>query len=287
MARKLSVAIIGAGRVGQSLGRALRAVGYPISAVIARHLARARRARKFIGAGKATADFSSVREAQILLIATPDSAIPEVARQLGQTLGKHLRGRIALHTSGALTSVVLRPLAARGARVGSLHPLQTFSQAAGTAFRGVTFAVEGHGTAQAQAARMAKDLGGTPVKMPPGQKVLYHAAATLACGRLLALVDAATRMFVRAGLRRAQARRAVLCLVRQTLENFERRGGRQAWTGPLERRDLATLGLHARALKRLPPEYSQVYCLLGELALRLYNPRDRNLVRKFRSLFAR
>ena len=224
-------------------------------------------------------------EADLFLIATPDRAIPGVARQLARLGGKFLQGKIALHTSGALTSAALRPLARCGARVGSMHPLQTFSRGVGTALEGVVFGVEGDRVARRQAARIVRDLGGVPVEIPTRPKALYHAAATLACGRLLALVDGAARLFVRAGMKRGQARRAILPLVRQTLENFEGSGGRAAWTGPLERGDLSTLRLHAHALSRVEPEMREAYRALGELALRLYRPRERELARVFRRLF--
>lgn len=282
---KPKIAIIGAGRVGTTFGRLLREAGYPIGAVVTRHLARTRRARRFIGAGTPMGELSAtILEAQILLIATPDSVIPVIARQLAGLGGKNLKGKIALHTSGALDAYALRPLARKQVHVGSIHPLQTFARPQG-ALDGIAFAIEGDAAAREQASQLARAMGGYSFAISSRHKAAYHAAAALSCGHVLALVDAATRIFVRAGLSEGQARRALLRLVRQTLDNFERLGGRQAWTGPLERRDLATLQLHRRALRSEPAELREAYRALGRLALRLYRLRDRSLARAFHRLF--
>ena len=63
----------------------------------------------------------------MVLITTPDSAIEGVAENLAQIGGKEWRGKVVLHTSGALDSSVLKPLADLGAATGSMHPMQTFS----------------------------------------------------------------------------------------------------------------------------------------------------------------
>lgn len=284
---KPKIAIIGAGRVGATLGRLLSKAGYLIGAVVTRRRSRAQRACRFIGDGQPTHRLSpAVLDAQIFLLATPDAAISGVAGQLARLGGKNLRGKIALHTSGALSSDVLRPLARRGAHVGSIHPLQTFTQpqAGRERMREILFAVEGNRQARRQASQLARAVGGYPVAISSRHKALYHAAAALACGHQLALMDAAARIFVRAGMPTARARRALVRLVREMLSNFERLGGRRAWTGPLERRDLATVRLHVRAL-RTEPALRDAYRVLGELALRLYRPGERRLAGEFRKLF--
>src|SRR5262249_34486245 len=123
-----SLAIIGAGRVGRTLGRRFRELGWKIGAVSARNRSCARRSVRFIGAGKPYAGIPpEALASRVILIATPDDTIAGVAEELAR-VGRHsLRGRIVLHTSGAVDSTALRPLAEAGALVGSMHPLQTFS----------------------------------------------------------------------------------------------------------------------------------------------------------------
>jgi predicted short-subunit dehydrogenase-like oxidoreductase (DUF2520 family) len=64
---------------------------------------------------------------RVILIATPDDVIAAVARELARIGEEELRGRVVLHTSGAMDSDVLDAVRARGAMVGSMHPLQSFS----------------------------------------------------------------------------------------------------------------------------------------------------------------
>src|SRR6266849_6328366 len=117
-----SLAIIGAGRVGRALGRRLRELGWKIGAVVTRSEASARRAVRFIGAGKAFAGMTrQTLASRVVLIATPDDEIAVVAQNLARIGEEELRGRVVLHTSGAMDSGVLETLRQRGAKVGSLY----------------------------------------------------------------------------------------------------------------------------------------------------------------------
>src|SRR5712692_1038564 len=139
-----SLAIIGAGRVGRALGRRLRELGWKIGAVVTRSEASARRAVRFIGAGKACAGLTrQILASRVVLIATPDDEIAVVAQELARIGGEELRGRIVLHTSGAMDSAVLEAVQERGAAVGSIHPLQSFSGVTVPSLEGKVFTIEG------------------------------------------------------------------------------------------------------------------------------------------------
>ena len=98
----LTVAIVGAGRVGRGLGRRLRELGWQIGAVVARSRAKANRAVRVIGAGVAHGALTrQAVGADLVLIATPDDSIESVARDLAKIGGNEWRGKIVLHTSGA------------------------------------------------------------------------------------------------------------------------------------------------------------------------------------------
>src|SRR3989441_9833220 len=123
-----SLAIIGAGRVGRALGRRLRELAWKIGSVVTRSEASARRAVRFIGAGKPCAGMRrQILASPVILIATPDDEIPGVAQQLARIGAEELRGKVVLHTSGALDSRALDTAREHGAAVGSMHPLQSFS----------------------------------------------------------------------------------------------------------------------------------------------------------------
>jgi predicted short-subunit dehydrogenase-like oxidoreductase (DUF2520 family) len=262
-----TLSIIGAGRVGRALGRRLRESGWKIAAVVTSREPTARKAVRSIGAGHAHAFLTrQVLAAQVILITTPDRSTVDVADELARVGGEELRGKIVLHTSGALSSAVLAPVRKCGAAVGSMHPLQTFSGVGVPPLEGKVFAIEGDTVAVRMARQMARVLGAVPVHIEGSKKPLYHAAGALAAGNVLALMEAATRLMTAAGMKRREAVRALLPLTRQVLENFERLGPRAAWTGPLSRGDYGVVAAHMEAMKTLPAEFVETYEAVNRLA---------------------
>src|SRR3984893_13297901 len=265
-----SLAIIGAGRVGRALGRRLRELGWKIGAVVARSEPSARRAVRFIGAGKACAGMTrQILASRVILIATPDGEIAVVARELTRIGEEELRGRVVLHTSGAMDSAVLDAVHERVAMVGSMNPLQSFSGVSVPSLEGKVFTIEGETQAVRLARQIARSLGGSPVRIAGSKKLLYHAAAAMAAGHVLAVEEAATQLLLSLGMRRSEAVRALLPLTRQVLENFETLGPRAAWTGPLSRGDYKVARAHLEALQESPEEFAQAYEALSHLAARV------------------
>lgn len=262
-----TLAIVGAGRVGRALGRRLHELGWPIGSVVTQRETTARAAVRAIGDGRAHAMLTrQVLGADVVLIATPDHAIAGVAAKLARMGGEEWCGKVVLHTSGALDRTALRPLERCGAATGSLHPLQTFSGRGVPQLEGFVFALEGDRRALATARRMARELGGLPVRMHGRNKAAYHAAGAFVAGHMLGMVESATRILMSVGFTRRQATRALLPLLRQTLENFERLGPGASWTGPVSRGDYGTVARHVAALRRSPREYRQAYAALARLS---------------------
>ena len=261
------LSIIGAGRVGRALGRRLHELGWKIGAVITQNEGTARKAVRSIGAGKPLSTISRrVLASRLILISVPDDAIVKVARELARVGEEELRGKIVLHTSGSLDSSALLVLRECGAHTGSMHPLQSFSGVAIPPLEGKLFAIEGEPAAIRLARQIVRALGGLPVQIAGDTKILYHAAAALAAGHVLAIEEAATRILMLTGMKRAEAVRALLQLTRQVLENFERLGPRSAWTGPLVRGDYRVIEAHLGALRTLPQEFAEAYAALNKLA---------------------
>jgi len=268
--KKFGISIVGAGRIGRTLGRRLREEGWKIHAVVTRSETTARRAVRSIGGGSGHAEFShSIFTAPIILIAVPESSIESVVARLSSRDQADWRGKIVLHTSGALSSEVLRPLRSHGAHVGSMHPLQSFSGVGMPALDGRAFAIEGDRAAAKIARMITRSLGGYPLQLAAGAKPLYHAAAVLAAGHMLALEETSVQILVSLGLRRREALKALLPLTRQVLENLERVGPRSAWTGPLARGDYGVIAMHQAALRSTPVEYLDAYRAVNRLAARV------------------
>ncbi len=261
-----TVSIVGTGRVGRALGRRLRELGWRIGAVTGRSLGSARAAVRVIGGGQAMGGpAAQVLSSRVILIATPDDVIATVARELAQLGGKEWRGKIVLHTSGALDSSVLKPLADLGAATGSMHPMQTFSNQNIPNLSKCIFGIEGCQAAVQVSRKMIHQMDGVAVRLSGANKAAYHAAGTFACVYVLALMEAATQILMTQGFKRRQALRALLPMTRQTLDNFERVGPVAAWTGPMARGDFSTVERHVDALAEFDPEFLEAYKALSYL----------------------
>jgi predicted short-subunit dehydrogenase-like oxidoreductase (DUF2520 family) len=268
LAQRMSetVSIVGAGRVGRTLGRRLHELGWRVGGVTCRSTSTAREAVRAIGAGQALSGLThQILNSRVILITTPDGAIEGVAKNLAQLGGKEWSGKVVLHTSGALDSGPLQSLAELGAATGSMHPMQTFSNQNSPDLAKCIFGIEGSPGAMQMARKMIRQMGGVAVRLSGANKAAYHAAGSFACAYVLALMETATRLLMTQGFKRRQAMRALLPLTRQTLDNFERVGPLAAWTGPLARGDFSTIERHVKALADFQPAYLEAYKTLARL----------------------
>src|SRR5215472_5173907 len=282
-----SVSIVGAGRVGRTLGRRLLELGWRVDAVTARSISNARAAVRIIGAGNPADRLThQVLNSRVVLVTVPDAAIECVAEHLAQLGGEEWRGKVVLHTSGAMEPSVLKPLAELGAATGSMHPMQTFSHQNTPDLARCIFGVDGTPAAVRAARKIIHEMGGVAVRLSGTNKAAYHAAGSFACVYVLTIIEAATRLLMTQGFTRRQAMRALLPLTRQTLDNFERVGPYAAWTGPLSRGDFWTLEKHVEALSGLDPEYLQAYEALSRLAVKLLDPKPGSLPERLERVFA-
>jgi predicted short-subunit dehydrogenase-like oxidoreductase (DUF2520 family) len=276
-----SLAIIGAGRVGRTLGRSLRESGWKIILVAARTKSTAKRAARFIGGGRPTIGLpSTLGGAEAILLTVPDDAIAPVAADLARMIGAGLRGKIVLHTSGALDASVLQTLQRRGAATGSMHPLQTFTGVNVPPLAGNVFAIEGDKQAVRTARAMVRTLGGVPVTLSAANKALYHAGGAFGAGLVLALEESGAQLLKQAGLQHREAQRALLSLTRQVLEHYEKLGAQKAWTGPLSRGDYGVVAAHRIALRKAPPEFLAAYEAVSRLAARVLSNTPRAMIRE-------
>jgi predicted short-subunit dehydrogenase-like oxidoreductase (DUF2520 family) len=260
-AGEIDLTLVGPGRVGQAMAKLLAGAGIKVRFVAARRLEAARRAVRFIGGGTPVAlEAKELADSQVILLTVSDAALAPLARQLAK-LHRSWRGKVVLHTCGALPSTVLAPFKRRGAAIGSLHPFQTIPDPA-TGSRNLLhsfWAIEGDAQACEVAGLLARLLDGIPFRIRPSWKTLYHAAAVLSCGGVVALLDQSARLLRSAGVPAGIVRPMLGQFVNETIGNFVRLGARRALTGPAVRGDWETIERHLRALRRYAPEVVEVY----------------------------
>lgn len=183
-----------------------------------------------------------------IIVAVPDREIAGTAVGLaGLSLP---RGVPVLHTSGALGADVLAPISAAGNPVGSVHPLAAIAEAhtGPDRLRGAWFAVEGDDLAVRFGRWIASAAGGRILRVDPGGKPLYHAAAVVASNYVVALLALAERLAARAGLDEVAAREALVELAVGAARNVQPEGPGPAITGPIARGDEETVAAHLAEL---------------------------------------
>lgn len=251
------IGIVGAGAVGTALGVALSRAGWPIHAVASRDASRRERFRSIVEVKRAFVDPEPlVEEVELIILAVPDDVVAPLAANL-----RMYSGQAMIHTSGALGAEVLAPAMAAGTQIGSFHPLVAFAdtERAVAALHGATVAIEGDDQLTALLASMAEAVGATPVRLAPGTKAAYHAAAVLAAGGFVALLDAIAELGRVAGLDEAGSLAIYGRLIEGTLGNARALGIAPALTGPMTRGDLGTLRAHLDTMRAHAPAAMELY----------------------------
>lgn len=223
------IAVVGAGRLGVVLARALGDAGFDVSGPHRRN--------------------ETIPAVDVAILCVSDGAIHDAA-EVAQPYA-----RLVGHTSGAtgLDDVDF-----------SIHPLQTFTGSESPdVFHGIGAAVDGRtDEALAAADGLARALGAHPFRVDDAHRAGYHAAASIASNLLLAVLDAAEQVAGSAGIDPDEARAILAPLVRQTVENWADRGAQTSLTGPIVRGDEATVARQRAAVAADAPEMLAVVDVL-------------------------
>ena len=257
----LKLGFIGTGTVGTALAVRLSSKGYQVVAVSSRSQTSARNLARTVSGCRPFAHNQGVADtADLIFITTPDDAIAPVVSQIQWHAGQSV-----VHCSGADSTDILEPAKKLGARVGAFHPLQTFAsmRQAIENMPGSTFTLEAEAPLLNTLKDMATALDGHWVELKAGDKVLYHAAAVIACNYMVTLVKLATDLWQTFAIPPQQATQALLPLLRGTINNIETVGIPQCLTGPIARGDTGTIKKHLSALQEIAPAVVSAYRQLG------------------------
>jgi len=245
------VGVVGRGRAGTALARALRATGTTVHGPLGRN--------------ESTA-------AGTVLLCVPDAEIVAAAAALPACPGSI---RFVGHVSGATQLTALEPARRAGAEVFGLHPLQTFPGDGEPILAGAGCAIAGSGPAAlARARELAERLGMTAFEINDSDRAGYHAAASIASNFLVTLEAAAETVAADAGFAPGEARALLAPLVRQTVENWAAQGPEAALTGPVARGDATTVAAQRAAVAEADASLLPLFDALVERTEALATLRD-------------
>ncbi len=204
---------------------------------------------------------------QVVFITVPDSHIRSVAAEINAAWGRSSKDIVFFHFSGLLTSGELAVLSTSGAAIGSLHPLQSITDAAQAqqTLKGSIFTFEGMEEAARVARELVDTIGAVMMTITQENKVLYHTSAVVASNYLVALLHQASVIIDKVGM----GLNHLMPLIKGTLSNIEEHGSKAALTGPIARGDWATVEGHVKALLEHFPDLIPSYIELGRYCARL------------------
>src|SRR5438270_7042818 len=269
--QKPTIAIIGPGRAGSALGRALHMAGYTIAAIGGRNPDNVRKLADELGARACQSPATTFELADLTILAVPDDVILPLASNMVESLCS-AAGKAAVHLSGAQDRGALAALAGASLRTGVFHPLQTFRrgpEAVGNV-AGTYFGIDADAPLRDQLTQLARDLGGHAFDLTGVDRALYHAAAVFAANYPITLLAEAIVLATAAGLDGETAGPGMTALLAGAVNNVRDLQPAHAITGPASRGDEGTIARHLEALNG-DPELQRLYQLLAERTKQL-NP---------------
>jgi predicted short-subunit dehydrogenase-like oxidoreductase (DUF2520 family) len=268
-----TINLIGAGRVGQTLGRLWHSHGvFAVQDVRTRSTASAQAACDFMGGGTPATPAAPMRAADVWMLAVPDAHIAAAADALAaQARACHLPPATVFHCSGAQNAAVLAPLATLGWHTASAHCILSFASAetAAAQFPGTPCALEGDALAMDQLHQAFTAIAARCFAVQSQHKLLYHAAAVFATNFLPVLQSVAEDAWTASGVPADVLPGLRSALLGNAVANITRLGPAGALTGPAARGDVAAIARQAKAVARWNAEAGAAYSALSALALRL------------------
>ncbi|GAC1443508.1 MAG: hypothetical protein NVSMB55_17220 [Mycobacteriales bacterium] len=260
---RLSVGVVGAGRVGAVLGAALARAGHRVIAVSAVSDASVRRAAALLSDVPLLAPDEVPRHADLVLLTVPDDALGDLVAGLAAT-GAIRAGQLLAHTSGLHGLSVLAPATRCGALPLALHPVLPFTGTEVDLARlsGAFFGVTSPEPLRPIAESLVVEMGSEPVWLPDEQRPLWHAALAHGSNHLVTLVASAADLLRQAGVE--EPGRVLAPLLGAALDG-SLRAGDAVLTGPVARGDAGTVRAHVDVLAAVAPEVLPAYVAMARL----------------------
>lgn len=250
MSKELKIVLLGAGNVGFHLGKKLNEVGLDIEQVYSRKISKAKRLAKKIKceAIQNMKDIST--EADLYILAVPDSAIEKVAADLSKKVSN---SKLVVHTSGATPSTVLKPYFKS---YGIFYPLQTFSLAREIDFENIPICVysnlKKHRTLLE---KLGNRISQNIHQINDRERAILHVAAVFVNNFSNNLFTIGEKITSTEHL----PFEILKPLIKETVEKITHQSPSDMQTGPAIRGDQITIQLHLKYLEKNFPEFIEVY----------------------------
>ncbi len=262
----LSVAVIGAGRLGLALALELNNSG--LLQFVVTHNDQNRKLTK-LPQDKimSLAEFRYIDNLpDILFLIVQDNKIEDLSRDISAYFREKLAGTIVAHCSGWLGVDVLSSASKYAKAVAKIHPYQTFYYQSNDVFEGVAWAIDCDIKSKPILEEFIYALRGKAVftdSIDNFNNELYHISAVFSANYQSANIAYGSRVAKLSGI---EPKSFIPKIARTTIDNaiksLELDGGKFALTGPISRGDLLTIKNHITALRSNEVELKG-YLLMG------------------------
>lgn len=250
MSKELKIVLIGAGNVGFHLGKKLHDSGLEIEQVYSRKISKAKRLAKIIKcqAIKNLDDISI--DAELYILAVPDSAIEKVVSDLSNKIPN---SKLVVHTSGATPSTVLKPYFKN---YGIFYPLQTFSIGREVDFANIPICVDSNlKKHRTLLEKLGKRISLKVYQINDRERAILHVAAVFVNNFSNNLFTIGEKITSTENL----PFDILKPLIKETVDKISQHSPTEMQTGPAKRGDHTTIDLHIKYLEKKFPEFIEVY----------------------------
>lgn len=261
---KKAIGIVGAGKVGASLGAYFINKGVAVTGFY----------DCLDGQALSVAERTGVRcygtlaeilsENEVIMVAVPDDRIAAVWERCRCF---PIAGKCFFHCSGVMGSEVFSGHADASVHVGSLHPVcAVSSRESEDVFSGKFFVLEGDQTGLKMLKSLMMTTGNDYRVISTDQKTRYHAAAVASSNLFCALAEMAEDWMKDCGFDVQAAHEMLTPLMLGNMKHVAEQGAVAALTGPVERGDAGTVAKHLAVLEG---DDREIYRLLSLRLVRI------------------
>ncbi|WP_321851611.1 Rossmann-like and DUF2520 domain-containing protein [Burkholderia diffusa] len=262
---------IGAGRLARCLALRFAAAGFPVVAIASRTAeSAAALSARIDGCRAVDTPQQVVDTADLIFLTVPDDHLASTAAALRFDAAR-AASQALVHCSGASAVELLDPAKRQGAATGGFHPLYLFggTDADLTRIDGCSVTLEADGALHATLLRLAAALGGHPLSIPAGGRMLYHAAAHYAASFALCGLSEAVELWRGLGFDEEAALRALLPMLTGTIATARDKGLANALAGPVSRGDTGIVERQLALLEARGGDHATLYALMTRRAVAL------------------
>lgn len=246
------VGIIGAGKVGTSIGKYL--FSNTNKATLCGYYSKSMSSSDFASNFTRSAQFENleelVKKCDILIITTPDDIIYEVWEEISKY---NIQNKIVCHCSGSLSSEIFFNASEKAVKSCSMHPLMAVSdiKTSYVKMKDSYFTLEGDEDALKVMTELIREKGNKYKIINSQNKVKYHVASVFMSNLVIGIASMAFDLMDQCGFSEKESVEAMKFLALENMEKLFESDLESSLTGPIERNDCKIVSKHLKLLEEL------------------------------------